>query len=101
MSDIMLFGVIDMPYELAMGDEISRLQFYQRAQDMSKRLKLAESAITAEPQLTDAQIMRVFEAEMKADPDAYIRPGECVNQITSKEIVRAVRSILSSNHLEN
>lgn len=32
MSDLMLRGVILMPYEMAMRDELSRRQFYSRAQ---------------------------------------------------------------------
>lgn len=31
MSDIMLSAVIQMPYEMAMKDELSRRQFYERA----------------------------------------------------------------------
>lgn len=31
MSDIMLNAVIQMPYEMAMKDELSRIQFYERA----------------------------------------------------------------------
>jgi len=31
MSDIMLNAVIQMPYEMAMKDELSRHQFYERA----------------------------------------------------------------------
>lgn len=31
MSDIMLNAVIQMPYEMAMNDELSRRQFYERA----------------------------------------------------------------------
>lgn len=31
MSDIMLNAVIQMPYEMAMKDELSRRQFYERA----------------------------------------------------------------------
>ncbi len=31
MSDIMLNAVIQMPYEMAMRDELSRRQFYERA----------------------------------------------------------------------
>ncbi|QCP82380.1 hypothetical protein D0C27_11010 [Alcaligenes faecalis] len=31
MSDIMLNAVIHMPYEMAMKDELSRRQFYERA----------------------------------------------------------------------
>lgn len=34
MSDIMDHGVIGMPFEMAMSSHLSRLQFYQRAQDI-------------------------------------------------------------------
>lgn len=38
MSDIMLNAVIQMPYEMAMNDELSRRQFYERAnQAMNER----------------------------------------------------------------
>jgi hypothetical protein len=39
MSDTMLFGVLKMPYEMAMRDEISRIQFYQRVQELVARVE--------------------------------------------------------------
>ncbi len=42
MSDVMLFGVLRMPYEMAMGNELSRRQFWQRAQEATDRLEAAE-----------------------------------------------------------
>ena len=39
MSDIMLFGVLRMPYNMVMGDEMSRIQFYSRAQQAADRLE--------------------------------------------------------------
>ena len=42
MSDVMLYGVLRMPYEMAMADELSRYQFYQRAQEAADRLEAAE-----------------------------------------------------------
>lgn len=50
MSDIMLYGVLRMPYELAMSDEISRLQFYQRAQEAADRLEKCEITNTTPSQ---------------------------------------------------
>lgn len=38
MSDVMLFGVLRMPYEMAMSDELSRYQFWQRAQEAASRM---------------------------------------------------------------
>ncbi len=39
MSDVMLFGVLKMPYEMAMADELSRRQFYDRVQEAVARLE--------------------------------------------------------------
>lgn len=35
----MLFGVLKMPYEMAMYSELSRLQFYQRVQQLVARVE--------------------------------------------------------------
>jgi hypothetical protein len=45
MSDLMLYGILRMPYELAMEGDISRLQFYQRAQEAANRLERADAEI--------------------------------------------------------
>lgn len=54
MSDLMLRGVILMPYDMAMRDELSRLQFHSRAQAlladcdrMRDALRLAANWISA------------------------------------------------------
>lgn len=47
MSDVMLFGVLRMPYEMAMEGEISRLQFYNRAQEAADRIERVESELAA------------------------------------------------------
>jgi hypothetical protein len=39
MSDVMLFGVLRMPYEMTMSSELSRRQFYERAQEAANRLE--------------------------------------------------------------
>jgi hypothetical protein len=43
MSDLMLFGVLRMPIEMAMSDEMSRLQFYARAQEAANRIEELEA----------------------------------------------------------
>lgn len=58
MSDVMLYGVLCMPYEMAMGSEMSRYQFYQRVQEAASRLEVAESelaALKAQPAPTEVQ----------------------------------------------
>lgn len=47
MSDVMLYGVLRMPYEMAMSSELSRYQFYQRAQEAADRLEAVEGAKAA------------------------------------------------------
>lgn len=48
MSDLMLSAVLRMPYELAMGHELSRYQFYQRAQEAINRMEIAEAKAVAD-----------------------------------------------------
>jgi hypothetical protein len=45
MSDLMFYGVLEMPYEMAMSDEISRIHFYGRAQQAADRLQAAEREV--------------------------------------------------------
>ena len=49
MSDVMLFGVLRMPYELAMSSDLSRLQFWQRAQQAADEIERLRAAIAAPP----------------------------------------------------
>ena len=41
MSDEMMFGIAKMPYEMAMGDEMSRRQFYANTQRLVAALEAA------------------------------------------------------------
>lgn len=43
--------------------------------------------------MTEEDIVKIFEAEIENDPSAYERPGECVYQITAKELVKSAREI--------
>jgi hypothetical protein len=45
MSDVMLFGVLRMPYEIAMDSELSRVQFYDRVQEALDRMQKAEARV--------------------------------------------------------
>ena len=44
MTDTMLFGVLKMPFEMAMSDEISRTQFYARVQELVGRFEAQQQA---------------------------------------------------------
>jgi hypothetical protein len=39
MSDEMMFGIAKMPYEMAMGDEMSRSQFYANTQRLAAAMR--------------------------------------------------------------
>jgi hypothetical protein len=41
----MLFGVLRMPMQSAMSDELSRMQFYQRAQQAADRIEELEAQL--------------------------------------------------------
>jgi hypothetical protein len=43
----MLFAVLRMPLDLAMGDELSRFQFHQRALEAADRIEALEAQVAA------------------------------------------------------
>jgi G:T-mismatch repair DNA endonuclease (very short patch repair protein) len=45
MSDVMLHGILRMPFEMAMNDIVSRYQFYQTAQQALDRMVIAEEQV--------------------------------------------------------
>lgn len=68
MSDVMLFGVLRMPYELAMSSELLRRQFWDRAQEAADRLAAAESRAEAAEAERDA-LREVLGRISKVRPD--------------------------------
>jgi hypothetical protein len=45
MSDVMLHGILRMPFEMAMENIVSRYQFYQTAQQALDRMVIAEKQV--------------------------------------------------------
>ena len=68
MSDVMLFGVLKMPYEMAMQSELSRIQFYQRVQQLVARV---EAQPEQEPVAIPGDVRKVANAMQK---DGYRGP---------------------------
>jgi hypothetical protein len=67
MSDIMLLGVLRMPFEMAMSDDLSRLQFHERARKAADRIE------------ADAELIAQLQAEnaaLRAERDAIRRDAE-------------------------
>lgn len=108
MSDVMLFGVLRMPYEMAMGDELSRYQFWQRVQEAADRLEAAErttppSTSTAETaaceaiakwnSLPDAKLVYDARAQTAAcggtGPKSYALPPSTASEVGEREAIEA------------
>lgn len=45
MSDVMFYGILRMPYEMAMNDEMSRFQFYRTVQQAVDRVEALEKEL--------------------------------------------------------
>jgi len=74
MSDVMLYGVLRMPYEMAMSEEYSRRQFYDRAQEALDRLEAAERKIAGMRtvhRLTAEESAAILERQLAADEREY------------------------------
>jgi len=50
MSDVMLFGVLRMPYDMAMSNEISRIQYWQCGQQAADEIESLRAELAAERQ---------------------------------------------------
>ena len=64
MSDTMLFGVLRMPYEMAMSTELSRFQFHDRAQ---------QACDTIESLQAERDHHKAWVAHITAERDAAIQ----------------------------
>lgn len=67
MSDIMLRGVIQMPYEMAMQSELSRRQFYERANQALNEL----NAKAAEVERMREAVKDYLQAQDAVDNNEY------------------------------
>ena len=67
MSDTMLYGILRMPYELAMNDEVSRFQFYQNAQRAGDRIEELESLLEDCYKIQKMQAEEVYKGNAKIE----------------------------------
>ena len=72
MSDVMFYGVLTMPYELAMGSEFGRLQYWQRTQEAVKRIKAAEAANASLVEIAKSLALATDEGDDKAMGTHYV-----------------------------
>jgi hypothetical protein len=98
----MFFGVLRMPYEMAMSGEISRRQFYSRAQEAADRvealeaevarLRAAPAAGTVEKDaeryrhIREAQWFKAGFAKTEANASAFHYCGELLDQLVDAAI---------------
>jgi len=90
MSDVMLYGILRMPYELAMNDEVSRFQFYKNAQRAADRIeeleKIIREGIQAFGAVQEQQLKDKFENTIWCDcgdaitKDSGAKCGVCVGE---------------------
>jgi predicted DNA-binding protein YlxM (UPF0122 family) len=81
MSDVMLFGVLEMPYEMAMASELSRRQFYDRVRDATKALRDQEAEIGM---LQDV-----------ADTNAELYQHELLRTAKAEALLREIRGCIN------
>jgi len=76
MSDVMLYGILRMPYELAMNDEVSRFQFYENAQRAGDRIEELESLLEDCYKIQKMQAEEVYKGNAKIEEmEKIIREG--------------------------
>lgn len=76
MSDTMLYGILRMPYELAMNDEVSRFQFYKNAQRAADRIEELESLLEDCYKIQKMQAEEVYKGNAKIEEmEKIIREG--------------------------
>lgn len=66
MSEVMRTGIIRMPYDMAMQSELSRRQFYDRAQSLLTELEEAEQTIQDQSMIIK-DALETIEAMLKAN----------------------------------
>jgi hypothetical protein len=63
MSDVMLYGILGMPYEMAMNDELSRFQFYQTVQQLLEKDSQQQAEIERLETALKTALLIIQEAE--------------------------------------
>lgn len=89
MSDLMFYGVLRMPYIMAMSDEISRLQFYSRVQECADRCETAEALVAAQARTIEEKEALLNQA-LKDVSDLYDRQRQDGNDIAQLKAAQAI-----------
>ncbi len=75
MSDLMDDAVMFMPYDMAMGSELSRRQFYNRAQSLYRELQAARAQPAAEPEAASPEYQAGWNRAMAICIEAGAAPA--------------------------
>ena len=81
MGDVMLYGVLRMPFDMAMSGYLSQRQFYDRVQEAARRLEAAEA--------------RLAEIDSAAPPSPSTAP---VKDHVAREVVNRLRDTALEFH---
>jgi hypothetical protein len=97
MSDLMLYGVLRMPYHMAMSDHMSSFQFWSRAQEAASRLEAAEARLAEldrapSSATTAGERQSIDTPEFRALLRAHQRAAEARCNSDSIDAVQAERS---------
>lgn len=83
MSDLMERAIIQMPFELAMQSELSRLQFYLRAQEAYQEL------VACRLLLTECDVILTEEGvsycELRAFLNGKAKPADVIASLSNEE----------------
>lgn len=94
MSDLMFYGVLRMPYIMAMSDEISRLQFYSRVQECADRCETAEALVAAQARTIEEKEALLNQA-LKDVSDLYDRQRQDGNDIAQLKAAQAQPPVIA------
>lgn len=72
MGDVMLFGVLRMPYDMAMADEFTRYQYHQRG------LQAADAIEALQAQLAEARDKALEDAAIECTRTSLPRPPRSI-----------------------
>jgi len=77
MSEVLFFGILRMPYDMAMENETSRLQFYGVAQEAASQIERLQAELDAlRPKSGSAGVYHASHEERKRQIDAAIAEAD-------------------------
>lgn len=97
MSEVMLYGVLEMPYEMAMSDELSRLQYHQRGVQAAAELRRLHETV-AQQRRTIESLNGAIGGDGSLTTDNLVTVSRLENRIAAleqagRQVVEALTNI--------